>query len=171
MSYGSIMGQSQDTSKIEQDIVNLQNDYVPKSGATMTGELNMGNNKISGVANGVEANDVATVGQLDSAGWYPFKGSDLTLIRHDVGYIDSSNYDKTFHFNEDISSVYVYVCVCIDSSRSSASTCGGRVRFNYDMPIYDGASEVGRVSKPSSIQDSIELSLNDSGYYDIYIYK
>ncbi len=52
MAYGAIVGQSPDTTKIEQKIDDIEKNYVPKSGTTMTGALNMGNHKVSGVANG-----------------------------------------------------------------------------------------------------------------------
>lgn len=43
------------------------NNYLLRSGGTMTGRLNMGNNKITNVANGVADTDAATVGQLNAA--------------------------------------------------------------------------------------------------------
>lgn len=43
------------------------NNYLLRSGGTMTGQLNMGNNKITNLANGTANMDAATVGQLNAA--------------------------------------------------------------------------------------------------------
>ena len=43
------------------------NNYLLRSGGTMTGRLNMGNNKITNLANGTADTDAATVGQLNAA--------------------------------------------------------------------------------------------------------
>lgn len=43
------------------------NNYLLRSGGTMTGRLNMGNNKITNLANGTANTDAATVGQLNAA--------------------------------------------------------------------------------------------------------
>lgn len=53
--------QSNDT-----DIANLQADKVNKAGDTMTGELNMNNNKVRGVASGTFALDAVNLTQLET---------------------------------------------------------------------------------------------------------
>ncbi len=60
----------------------------------MTGALNMGNHKVSGVANGTNSGDAVNKGQLDtvknSAASVPFVGSGLTLLQHWTGYLEDN---------------------------------------------------------------------------------
>ena len=95
MAYGAIVGQSPDTTKIEQKIDSIEKNYVPKSGTTMTGALNMGNHKVSGVANGTSNNDVVNKGQLDevknSAASVPFNKIIRLVAQGQQHIIDSTN--------------------------------------------------------------------------------
>lgn len=67
---GEIILPSQHNPPLE-DIAQALTNSLPRNGsAPMTGELKMGNNKITGLANGTNATDAATVGQIPAGGLY-----------------------------------------------------------------------------------------------------
>ena len=80
MAHGAILGQMPtiDTSTLvtQDSLTNTLsnyattaslNNYLLKSGGAMTGQLNMGRNKITNLADGTVSTDAATVGQLNAA--------------------------------------------------------------------------------------------------------
>ena len=182
MAYGAIVGQSPDTTKIEQKIGNIEKNYVPKSGTTMTGALNMGNHKVSGVANGTDSGDAVNKGQLDevknSAASVPFVGSGLTLLQHWTGYLedDTTVYSSTwtgrnkifilgYFFADYTDTVLLPVCGCLrqnDSigipilSGATVSTGDADVGFNLGAQVY--------VSNRGSHGSMVN-------FFDIYIYE
>jgi hypothetical protein len=54
-------------SLVSADIPSLSSIYLPLSGGTMSGAINMGSNKITNLANGTSTNDAVTYGQLENA--------------------------------------------------------------------------------------------------------
>lgn len=193
MAYGAIVGQSPDTTKIEQKIDDIEKNYVPKSGTTMTGALNMGNHKVSGVANGTDSGDAVNKGQLDevknSAASVPFAGV-FKLIGHKTGFLEepsSVNFGQEITLTDKATGksyivAYVFPDLGYDYRISAPLIPVYTKSMAYD--IYDNDS-VNITDGDSTTLCRIEYKYNDTivlknyyntsrygpCYYDIYIYE
>lgn len=193
MAYGAIVGQSPDTTKIEQNIDNIEKNYVPKSGTTMTGALNMGNHKVSGVANGTSNNDVVNKGQLDevknSAASVPFAGV-FKLIDHKTGFLEkpsSVNFGKEIILTEKATGssyiiAYVFPKLGYDYRGSAPliPICTKSLAYDiYDNDTIvipgDGSQSLCRIEYKYNDTIVLKNYYNTSKYgpcyYDIYIYE
>lgn len=193
MAYGAIVGQQPDTTKIEQKIDNIEKNYVPKSGTTMTGALNMSNHKVSGVANGTDNGDAVNKGQLDavknSAASVPFAGV-FKLIGHKTGFLEkpsSVNFGQEITLTDKANGqsyivAYVFPDLGYDYRNSAPLMPVYTKSMAYDtynnnsVNITDeGSTTLCRIEY--KYDDTIVLknyhSTNRYGpcYYDIYIYE
>lgn len=182
MAYGAIVGQSPDTSKIEQKIGNIEKNYVPKSGATMTGALNMGNHKVSGVANGTSNNDAVNKGQLDevknSAASVPFAGSGLTLLQHWTGYLedDTTKDSYTWVGRNKVFIVGYFLADYANTVLLPVCGCFGQ-NDRVSIPVFDGTSiSTGDAEIGYDFDARVWISNKGShvslvNFFDIYIYE
>lgn len=75
----NIQQNSQDIDSINESIQNIQNSYLLKSGGTMTGAINMGNNKITNLAVPSNPNDAVTVSYLGTKLYKQIFSTSLTF--------------------------------------------------------------------------------------------
>lgn len=193
MAYGGILGQTPDTETLEQRVDNIEKDYVSKSGATMSGALNMGNHKVSGVANGTDSGDAVNKGQLDkvknSAASVPFAGV-FKLIGHKTGFLEepsSVNFGQEITLTDKATGksyivAYVFPDLGYDYKKSAPLVPVYTKSMAYD--IYDNDS-VNITDGDSTVLCRIEYKYNNTivlknyfssnrygpCYYDIYIYE
>ena len=119
MAYGAILGQTPDLSSYATK--NDLNDYLPLNGGTMNGSINMGNQRITNIANGINNNDVVTKQYVDN-----LLSSSMSIeVQTYVGSDDSgSSHQRSITFSNKPIFVIVYPSKFLGSS-SDGYNCNG----------------------------------------------
>lgn len=138
---------------------------LPKAGGTMSGAIAMGNNKITGLANGTANTDAATVGQL------PTKVSDLT---NDSGFItDSDLVNADWAEDDSTDASYVANRPAIRAGDGTNSVVEGFIDDDDDAAVYtltisgDAGATTFSYTTTDTIPSSYTATTPSYVYYDV----
>ena len=129
----------QNIETLQSTVQNINENYLNKTGDTMSGQLGMGNNKIVNLGTPSSSTDAATKGYVDGLnllGW--------ELIYNQAVNINATSSSQTLNINTpnaitSISTRYVYIMVIIRGSYSlTVYDSGASVKFTFnDIDLID----------------------------------
>lgn len=143
----NIQTNQQDIETLQSTVQNINSNYLNKTGGTMSGQLDMGNNKIINLGTPSSNTDAATKGYADSLNTFNW-----SLIYSQSIYLSAQSTTKNIDINTpssitSISSKYVQIVIVIRGSwsltKSGTSVMGPTFTFN-QIDLLDLAVTTGK---------------------------
>lgn len=117
MAKGAILGQTQDFSEEISNIENKLNQYLPKSGGSMTGNIDMGSKKITNLSDPTRGNDAVNYKTLN--GWNYSDISEMVFLGR--GYIPGTQGPSDYTISTPSSDLAIVIYSLAQSDKSVQS--------------------------------------------------